>query len=179
MNTKTCTAVLACLVFGAVFTFVCSAEDEEEGKAVSVPKDDPVFTVTVPADWRDQDAPSGMSPEIWSPDNGVNLSFRKLGELPDDNAAQTKITNEAKAHAVWESNVKIGNAAPGEEIAGHKSYQVSETYMSSGTDPYMYQVNAFTIDGKTYYAAMFRGPEEKIKAASETIAHLLASIKAK
>lgn len=169
----------------AAIAFPCPAiaaeeEDAGGGSTVGVPKDNPVFTIMMPEGWRTANALSGLDPEIWSKDNGVNVSFKKLGEL-DEAGTKTKIKGDANSIAMSETNQKVTFEAGAwdTQIAGNKAYRIAQTYTSGGTDPYAWEEYAFSLDGKTYYGVQFRGPEQPMKAAADIITKMLASIKAK
>ncbi len=147
--------------------------------AVGVPKGSPVFNVEMPDGWKAKDALTGISPELWSADNGINVSFQKVGAFADDEAGKTRVDNEAKMTALGAKDIKCTEppAVAAAEVAGNKSYQTTYTY-GTGDEAYMVQVNAFSLDGKEYYLAQFRGPVAKVQAGSASIAGLLESIAA-
>ena len=167
-----------CLTLATVFV-VGTTRAAAEGTSVGVPKAQPVFNVDLPEGWRAKDALTGISPELWSKDNGISVSFEKAGTLAGDEPGKARVDNEAKMAAMGEKDIKCTQpaAVAGEEVAGHKTYQTAYTY-GAGEDASMIQVDAFSVDGKDYYLARFRGPKAKMEAGAEVIAGVLESIAA-
>jgi hypothetical protein len=84
----------------------------------------------------------------------------------------------AKERVAFDEDIKTDEAiaALPEPIAGNKGYQVKMSSVSMPPDRDLSQVIGFSVDGKTYYAATFDGMENTVKAGSEDIATVLASI---
>jgi len=145
------------------------------GEEVGVPKDAPVFKLTMPDGWKTMDAISGIGPQL-SNEKGVMVNFSKLSN-PDGKAATEKA---AKERVEFDKDVKTDEpiAELPEQVAGNKAYQMKVSSVMYPPDRYVYKVVGFTVDGKTYYAATFNGDEKIVNAASEDIGAILASITA-
>lgn len=142
------------------------------GDEVGVPKDAPVFKVTLPDGWEAKDAITGISPEL-NNRKGLYVDFKKLS-----GADEKAVEAVAKERVAFDKDIKTDEpvAALPEQVAGNKAYQIKMSSVSMPPERDFYQVIGFSVDGKTYYAATFHGMEAVVKAGSEDIAAILASI---
>ena len=145
------------------------------GEEVSVPKDAPVFKVTMPDGWKAKDALSGISPQL-SNEKGLVVDFKKLSN-PDGKAGTEAAAKERVEYDPGKQTDEPIAELP-EQVAGNKAYQMKVSSLLYPPDRYTYKVVGFTLDGKTYYAAVFNGDEKIVNAGSEDIAAILASITA-
>lgn len=146
------------------------------GEEVGVPKDAPVFKVTMPDGWKTMDAITGIGPML-SNEKGLYVNFKKLSN-PDGKAATEA---EAKDRVEYNKDKKIDEPITEipDPVAGNKAYSMKVSSMDMPPERDFYQVVGFTVDGKTYYAATFHGMEKVVKESTEDIVAILASIAAK
>ena len=143
------------------------------GDEVAIPKDAPVFKVTMPDGWEAKDAITGLSPEL-NNRKGLYVNFKKLSK-PDGKAATEA---EAKDRVEYNNDKKIDEPITEipDPVAGNKAYSIKVSCVSMPPERDFYQVVGFTVDGKTWYAATFHGMEQVVKESTEEIVAILASI---
>ena len=156
-------------VFTAFLVFLSTSfASALRADSVGFPKDQPAFTIDLPAGWKADwieaaDLPGGPRLQLMAGDGEADLSIKSLlpsAEITDEASAKTNLTKVALLD-LQEFEASKCTAPEETTVAGRKAYRTKVT-----TDMGFMEYTVFTPDGKTYFAMFsLNGGAESVIAA--------------
>lgn len=148
--------------------FCTSLAPSLRAEPVGFPKDQPAFTISLPAGWKvdwieASDLPGGPRLQLMAGDGDADLSIKALpqsAEIVDEASAKANLTRVALLDL---QDLEASKCTAPEEtsVAGRKAYRTKVT-----TDMGFMEYTVFTPDGKTYFAMFsLNGGAESVIAA--------------